>query len=97
MHRYTHIYIYILSPVIFSGELPFQRCFIMVNLAAPCQEMQQMVVDQTTREYMEQNIEFIDWWGDQLRASIHSWGAPLKNAEHFGCPVARFDWRVAGS
>lgn len=30
------------------------------------EEMQAMVVDQTTREYMEQNIEFIDWWGDQL-------------------------------
>ena len=35
----------------------------------PCtlkEEMQEMVVDQITREHMEQNIEFIDWWGDQL-------------------------------
>jgi len=30
------------------------------------EEMQEMVVDDDTREYMEQNIEFIDWWGDQL-------------------------------
>lgn len=34
------------------------------------QEMQQMVVDEATRENMEQNIEFIDWWGDQLRTSV---------------------------
>lgn len=35
--------------------------------------MQEMVVDDDTREYMEQNIEFIDWWGDQLSISAKKW------------------------
>lgn len=45
--------------------------------------MQEMVVDDDTREYMEQNIEFIDWWGDQLSISAKKWW-PGKGGVLFG-------------
>jgi hypothetical protein len=35
-----------------------------------------MVVDEARRENMEQNIEFIDWWGDQLRTSVRLIAGP---------------------
>ena len=35
-----------------------------------------MVVDEARRENMEQNIEFIDWWDDQLRTSVRLIAGP---------------------